>query len=98
MSAGKGFKAFVWLTAAAPLLIFLALYPRLPSSMTMEWGLDGQAIWHAPRPVFGALLLIELAVVWLVLERERRQGWALILTIFVLVSLCGIGAVVANLR
>ncbi|SRR5579883_2244899 len=98
MPADKGFKAFVWLTAAAPLLIFVVLYPRLQSSMIMEWGLDGQANWHAPRPVFGAFLLIELAAVWLVLQRDRRDSKAAILAIFVLVSLCSIAAVLANLR
>ena len=96
MSAGKGFKAIVWLVAVAPFLVFLILYSRLQSSMTMQWSLGGQANWHAPRPVFGAFLLIEVAAAWL--ARGMSHGKAAVLAIFVLISLCGIGATVANLR
>ena len=98
MSAGKGFKAIVWLVGVAPLLVFLILYARLQPSMTMQWDLSGHTNWHAPRPVFGAFLAIEVAAVWLVLARDTRHSKAMVLAIFVLVSLCGIGAVIANLR
>jgi uncharacterized membrane protein YkvI len=98
MSADRGFKAIVGLLAATPFLIFLLLYARLPSRMTMQWSLDGQANWQAPRLVFGAFLLIEVAAVWLVLARGTRRSKAMVLAIFALVSLCGIGATIANLR
>jgi hypothetical protein len=98
MSAGKGFKAIVWLVGAAPLLVFLALSSRLQPSMTMQWGLNGQSNWQAPRPVFGAFLMIEVLAVWLVQARDKRHGKAAVLVIFALISLCGIGATVANLR
>ena len=98
MSAGKGFRAIVWLVAAAPLLVFLILYPHLQPGMTMQWNLGGQPNWQAPRPVFGAFLLIEVAAAWLVLARNTRHSKTAVLAIFALISLCGIGATVANLR
>jgi NADH:ubiquinone oxidoreductase subunit 6 (subunit J) len=107
MPLSNAYRAIVWAIGVLPLIVFAALYSRLPASVAMQWRLDGKPTWHAPKFAYGAGLAIELALILLLttsgtvqrrnVERLGRAFPAAMLVVFALLSAALIAGVIANL-
>jgi uncharacterized membrane protein len=82
MTTNKRDKSFIVLSTIIcllPIAMYLMVYDQLPEQMGMQWDLEGNVNWYAPRAaaVFGvpaALAIIHLASVFIRRNDPKREN------------------------
>jgi hypothetical protein len=67
-------EPLMWSFGAAPTVLVLAVYSRLPGRVVMHWDLHGNPTHFAPRRAFLVLTLIAPLTAWMFLMGPAREA------------------------